>query len=208
MTQEIPEKTSPEEPKVDTNSTADQDQNPEEEKELVEVILEAPQTLYAEMDGLKDQLLRALAEAENTRKRAMREQEEGRKYAITSFAKEVLSVLDNLGRALDSIPADAASDSPLLENLVSGIAMTQQALVTVCERYGIQKIEALGAKFDPHAHQAMCEIEGKAEDVGHIVQVMQEGYQLHGRLLRPALVGVGKASAPLDAEAATPSSQP
>ncbi|MGL4371975.1 MAG: nucleotide exchange factor GrpE [Alphaproteobacteria bacterium] len=181
MTQETPKKTNAEDAEKTLDSALDQDGN-----QLSECASE-------EVDQLKDQLLRALAEAENTRKRALREQEEGRKYAITSFAKDVLSVLDNLGRALDSIPEDTASESTLLENLLNGITMTQQALSTVCERHGIQKIEALGVKFDPHHHQAMCEIEGKEEDVGCVVQVMQEGYQIHGRLLRPALVGVGKA---------------
>ncbi|MGL4824780.1 MAG: nucleotide exchange factor GrpE [Alphaproteobacteria bacterium] len=181
MTQETSEKTNAELAEQIKDSVLDQ-----EESELSEFSSE-------EVGQLKDQLLRALAEAENTRKRAMREQEEIRKYANTSFAKDVLSVLDNLGRALDSIPEDTVSQSPLLENLVNGITMTQQALLTVCERHGIQKIEALGVKFDPHHHQAMCELEGKEEDVGYVVQVMQEGYQIHGRLLRPALVGVGKA---------------
>ncbi len=181
MTQETPEKTNVEDAEKTLDPALDQDEN------------QLSGCASEEVDQLKDQLLRTLAEAENTRKRAVREQEEGRKYAITSFAKDVLSVLDNLGRALDSIPEDVASESPLLENLVNGITMTQQALSTVCERHGIQKIEALGVKFDPHHHQAMFEIEGKEENVGCVVQVMQEGYQIHGRLLRPALVGVGKA---------------
>ena len=161
---------------------------------------ETSSNLLEEMETLKDQLLRALAEVDNTKKRAIREQEDARKYAVTSFAKDVLGVLDNLGRALESVPPEKAKESELLDNLVSGITMTQQALISACGRHGIQQVEALGAKFDPHVHQAMCEIEGEPDQAGKVVQVMQEGYQIHGRLLRPALVGVGKAASKGNAE--------
>lgn len=186
-----------------TQSQDEPKQSVEEQGEIqteVETVEgDAGPNLYEEIDTLKDQLLRALAEVDNTKKRAVREQEDARKYAVTSFAKDMLAVLDNLGRALESVPPEKAKESQLLENLISGITMTQQALVSACNRHGIQQVEAMGAKFDPHLHQAMCEVEGEPDQVGHVVQVMQEGYQIHGRLLRPALVGVGKAASKGDA---------
>lgn len=153
-------------------------------------------SLMEEISTLKDQLLRALAEADNIRKRATREQDDARKYAITQFSRELLSVADNLGRALESIPPEASADTPLLKTIIDGVTMTQSALLNILERHGIQKIPALGEKFDPHLHQAMMEVEGPPEKAGTVIQVLQEGYQIQDRLLRPAMVMVGKTAAP------------
>lgn len=155
-------------------------------------VLSAEASLMEEIAILKDQLLRALAEADNIRKRATREQDETRKYAITHFSRDLLSVSDNLSRALESIPAEDLAESPLLETVVNGVAMTQKELLGILERQGIQKISAMGEKFNPHLHQAMMEVEGPAEMVGKVIQVLQEGYQIHDRLLRPVMVTVGK----------------
>jgi len=177
-----------------TDMTTESDLSPTPETVGDEnAVVSAQANLTEEITALKDQLLRALAEADNIRKRATREQDETRKYAITHFSRDLLSVVDNLSRALESIPAEALTEIPLLKTLVSGITMTQNELFAILGRQGIQKVSALGEKFNPHLHQAMLEVEGPPENVGHVIQVLQEGYQIHDRLLRPAMVTVGKA---------------
>jgi molecular chaperone GrpE len=147
----------------------------------------------AEAAALKDQLLRALAEAENTRRRAQRDREETARYAAAPLARDILPVADNLARALAAVPAEALAKDEALKNLVDGIAATERQLQSALERHAIKVIEALGEKFDSHRHQAMYEMPGDGKPAGTIVQVLQKGYMLHDRLLRPALVGVAKA---------------
>ena len=141
---------------------------------------------------LKDQLLRALAEAENTRRRAQREKEDTAKYAIANFARDVLSVSDNLARALDAVPKETRASSEAMETLYQGVELTQRELQTAMERHGITQIEPLDEKFDHNFHQAMFEIESADTEPGTVVQVVQAGYVIGERLLRPAMVAVAK----------------
>jgi molecular chaperone GrpE len=147
----------------------------------------------AEIARLKDQLLRALAETENLRRRSQRELADAAKYAATGFAKEILPVADNLGRALAAIPAGAAEQDPALKALQDGVAATERQLLAAFERHGIRRIDPMGERFDSNLHQAMFEVPGSGEPAGTIVQVLQPGYLLNDRLLRPAMVGVAKA---------------
>jgi molecular chaperone GrpE len=145
--------------------------------------------LEAENAGLKDQMLRIAAEAENTRRRAERESNDARAYAIQKFARDLLGVADNLSRALQHAPRDNADAS--VKNLVVGLDMTEKELIGAFERNGLKQVNpARGDKFDPNLHQAM--MEQPADDVagGAVLQVMQTGYELMGRIVRPAMVVV------------------
>ncbi len=141
---------------------------------------------------LKDQLLRALAEAENVRRRAQREREDAAKYAIANFARDVLQVSDNLHRALEAIPAAALAADEALKNLHEGVSATERQLDAALERQQVKRIWPMGEKFDANLHQAMFEVQTADQAPGTVVQVMQAGYLIHDRLLRPALVGVAK----------------
>jgi molecular chaperone GrpE len=150
--------------------------------------------LEAELADAKDKLLRALAETENTRRRAQREREDVQRYAVANFAKDVLTVADNLRRAIESASGAPARDE-LTQTLLAGVAATERELQAVLERHGVKKIEpAPGDKFDPNLHEAMFELENTARPAGSIVQVLQPGYRIHDRLLRAAMVGVAKAA--------------
>lgn len=148
--------------------------------------------LESEVADLKDKLLRAVAETENVRRRAQREKEDASKYAIQSFATEMVSVSDNLGRALDSVDEQTRSTDEAVDNLCVGVEMTQRELLNAFERVGIKPIEAEGQRFDHNLHEAMFEIEDKDKPSGTVIQVIQPGYTIRDRLLRPAKVGVSK----------------
>jgi molecular chaperone GrpE len=154
--------------------------------------LERIAELEAETAKLKDQALRALAETENIRRRSEREREDTAKYAISGFAKSLLDAADNLRRAIDAVPAGAVEDDAALKTLVDGVAATERQLLAAFERHGVTRIEPVGETFDPNFHQAMFELPGTGKPPGTIVQVMQPGYVLQGRLLRPAMVGVAR----------------
>lgn len=148
------------------------------------------ETLKAENAALKEQVLRYAAEAENTRRRAERETNDARAYAITKFARDLLGVADNLARALAAHPAVETAD-PAMKNFIVGVEMTEKELMAAFERNGLKKIHpAKGDKFDPHQHQAMMELAETDVAAGGIVEVMQSGYELLGRLVRPAMVVV------------------
>jgi molecular chaperone GrpE len=148
--------------------------------------------VQAELTETKDRMLRAMADVENTRRRATRETDEARKYAMTGFARELLEVADNLGRALASVP-DEAKDNELVKPLIEGVELTQKSLAACFERQKITKVDpAVGERFDHNKHQAMFETESADHAPGSIIQVMQTGYVIADRLLRPALVGVAK----------------
>jgi molecular chaperone GrpE len=150
----------------------------------------------AELADAKDRLLRALAETENLRRRAMRDLEEAHKYAITNFARELLEVADNLSRALDAVPPRARDEIDFVRNLADGIAMTEKALLTSFERHQIAKVTPeIGDRFDHNRHQAMFEVETAAQPPGTVAPVLQPGYTIAERLLRPALVGVARVPA-------------
>ncbi|WP_174280088.1 nucleotide exchange factor GrpE [Sphingomonas bacterium] len=148
--------------------------------------------LEAQLAEARQQALYARAEAENVRRRAEKEAADTRAYAVTSFARDVLGVADNLGRGLAAMPADA-HDDPRFKGLLTGLAATGRELDKVLERHGITKIAALGEMLDPNRHQAMLELPSD-EPPGTVVQEMQAGYLIKDRLLRPALVGVAKAA--------------
>lgn len=150
--------------------------------------------LRAELDETKDRLIRTLAEIENLRRRHARELEEARKYAITGFARELLEVSDNLQRALASVPPKAREKIDLIKNLADGVGMTERTLLACFERHQMAKVEPVkGEKFDPTRHQAMFEVETDDQPPGTVAQVVQPGYVIADRLLRPAMVGVAKA---------------
>ena len=143
--------------------------------------------LTAEVAEWRDKAMRAVAEAENTRRRAERETNDARAYAIQRFAKDLFGAADNLERALAAAPKEAAD--PGVKNLVLGIEMTEKALQSAFERNGLKRIAPeKGAKFDPHLHQAMMEQDDPETDPGAVSQTMQPGYELFGRVLRPAMV--------------------
>jgi molecular chaperone GrpE len=148
--------------------------------------------LQADYVAMKDQLLRAVAETENTRRRLTRERDETAKYAAAAFAKEMLDVADNLHRALAAIPADALARDEALKSLYDGVSATERQLDAAFTRQHIKRLWPEGEKFDSNLHQAMFEVPGTNQPNGTVVQVLQAGYVMHDRLLRPALVGVAK----------------
>ena len=150
--------------------------------------------LIAEAADLKERLLRALADMENLRKRTEREKAEASLYAATNFARDLLPVADSLDRALQSMPRDGRDQlDEATRNLLAGIEVTHKEFLNVFSRHGISRIEPLGEKFDPHFHQAMFEVPDPSAPAGTVVQVMQAGYVIGERCLRPAMVGVAKA---------------
>lgn len=164
--------------------------------------------LEGRIADLTDRLLRAHAEMDNLRKRTEREKDETAKYAISKFLRDVLSVGDNLQRAIAAVPAGAADADPALKALVDGVSMTEREFLNALERNGVKRIDPEGQPFNPHQHQAMVEIEQPDVAPGTVVQVYQPGYILGGdRVLRPAMVVVakgGQKNAPED-KAAAPS---
>ncbi len=159
-------------------------------------VTERLQALETENAQLKDQALRALAEAENTRRRAERDREDASKFGITNFARGLLNVADNLRRALDAIPADLRDGDPRLQALIAGIEATERELLSGFERVGIKKIAALETLFNANLHEVMFEAPGTGKSPGTVVQVIEDGYTIHERLLRPARVGVAKGDGP------------
>jgi molecular chaperone GrpE len=147
-----------------------------------------------EHQELKDRLLRTLAEMENLRRRTQREVEDARKFAVTGFARDLLEVGDNLSRALASVPQEARQQSDFMKNLVLGVEMTERSLQSAFEKHQVRRVEPQkGEKFDHKLHQAMFEVPTGDLPAGAIAEVIQGGYVIADRLLRPALVGVAKA---------------
>ncbi|MBS0521820.1 MAG: nucleotide exchange factor GrpE [Proteobacteria bacterium] len=147
--------------------------------------------LKAEVSELTDKHLRAVAEAQNVRRRAQQDIEKERKFGIERFARDVLSVSDNLGRALSAIPAEESLD-PALRNVITGVRATERELQSVLERHGVTRVEALGKPFNAEFHQAMMEVEDPSVPSGTVVQELIPGYLIAGRLLRAAMVAVSK----------------
>jgi molecular chaperone GrpE len=156
--------------------------------------------LQAEKAELQDKYLRAVAETQNVRRRGQQDAERERKYGIERFAKDVLSVADNLGRALAALPADLQELDPALRNIIAGIQATDRELQSALERHGVTRIESLGKPFSAEFHQAMMEIEDPSVPAGTVVQEMIPGYLIAGRLLRAAMVAVSKGGPPRMAE--------
>ncbi len=150
--------------------------------------------LEAEIAELKDKLLRAAAEAENIRRRSERERADTAKYAVSKFAADVLNVADNLHRAMGAVDPDARARDSFLDTLMGGIEATERELAQIFTRHGIVRIEAMGQPFDPNRHEALFEQPSTEHPPGTVVQVIQDGYMIAERLLRPARVGVAKAA--------------
>lgn len=148
--------------------------------------------LAQELASTRDQLLRTVAELDNTRKRFERDREQDRKFGQSNFAKDMVTVADNLRRALESVP-ESAADNEAVKALVEGVEMTERSLLSALEKHGVQRVSpAAGEPFDYNQHQAMFELENTGHPAGSVVQVLQPGYIIHERLLRPAMVGVAK----------------
>lgn len=156
--------------------------------------------LEAENAELKDRALRVLAEMENLRKRTEREVHDARAYAVTAFARDLLSVTDNLNRALAAVPPD--DEDPALKALAEGVSLTGREFQGILSKHGVVRIDPQpGERFDPNLHQAMFEVPDPSRPTGEVVQVIQPGFALSGRLLRPAMVGVSKGGPKPQAEA-------
>ena len=154
---------------------------------------EAVVRLLKENEELKDRALRVAADMENLRRRTARDVHDARSYAIANFARDMLSVSDNLGRALDAIPAEVkASGDAGFKALIEGVELTERAMLAALERHGVKKLQPEGEKFDPNFHQAMFEIPNPDVPNNTVVQVVQTGYVIGDRVLRPAMVGVSK----------------
>ena len=175
------------ESQIEEFNEKDEDSN-ENDKDSPENIIEK---LNEEIQDLKDQRLRAAAELENLRKRAEKDQSDALKYGVSNFAKEIISIKDNIERAQSSISDDVRSNDDV-KSVVEGLDLIAQSAVSTFEKIGIKKIESLNEKFDHNLHQAMMEIENDQVEPGTIVQELIPGYTLHDRLLRPAMVGVAK----------------
>ena len=171
------------------------DGNPET---TVETLQKTVAELQAQKADLQDKHLRAVAEAQNVRRRAQQDVDKERKFGIERFARDLLSVADNLGRALSAVPADL---DPATKNVVVGVQATERELLSVLERHGVTRIDALGKPFNADFHQAMMEIEDPSVPAGTVVQEMIPGYLLAGRLLRAAMVAVSKGGPPRPVEA-------
>jgi molecular chaperone GrpE len=156
----------------------------------------SPEALVREAAEARDKMLRTLAEMENLRKRTTREVSDARTYGISGFARDVLDIADNLQRALDAVPAEArAAADPGLKALIEGVELTERSLHNALDKNGVRKFDPAGEKFDPNVHQAMYEVPDPSVPAGTVAQVIQSGYMIGDRVLRPALVGVAKGGA-------------
>jgi molecular chaperone GrpE len=176
----------------------DQDYTPETESASDTAVAEGDDlaTLKGENAELKDRLLRALADLENTRRRAERDRLDASQYAVTKFARDILAVADNFARAIEACPADAReSASPQVKAVIEGVEATERQLLGTLERYGVKPIDTSDGKFDPNFHQAIAEVPGEGRVPGNIVSVVQTGYVIGDRLLRPAMVTVARRDA-------------
>ena len=168
-------------PEIEENAALPQENEQSEIEKLKEEIVR-----------LKDQWVRAAAEADNIRKRSQKEKEDTAKYAINAFAADMVTVLETLKRASESIPAAARAESELLGTIGQGVDLTLQELLSIFQRYKINRIDPLNQKFDHNFHQAVAQTERNDVAPGTVVQVIQAGYMIHDRLLRPAMVVVSK----------------
>ena len=186
-------------PQADAASKADEAANPAQDLDPVEV-------LKAEISDLRDQRLRMAAEMENLRRRTAREIKDAKTFAVSGFARDMLQVSDNLQRALAAVPeqGESAADNGL-QTLVEGVELTERAMLSTLERHGVRKLEPMGQKFDPNFHQAMYEVPNTEVPNNTVVDVVQPGYVIGDRMLRPAMVGVSKGGPKEAAPAATAS---
>ncbi len=172
------------------------DDMPVDAEPTLETLQRVIEGLQTENADLQDKHLRAVAESQNIRRRAQQDIEKERKFGIERFARDALSVADNLGRALSALPADLATLDPAVRNVIVGVQATERELQSVLERHGVTRIAALGKPFDANLHQAMMEIEDPSVPSGTVVQEMIPGYLLAGLLLRAAMVAISKGGPP------------
>jgi molecular chaperone GrpE len=183
-----------------------QEGTPAPEVDPTTALLELLTRTEAERDELKDRVLRTLAEMENLRRRTEKEVVDSRIYAMTNFARDMMSVPDNIRRALETVPETLRPTlDAVMQSLLEGIELTERDLIKTFERHGIRQINPMGEKFDPHLHQAMFEAQDPSLPSGHVMNVAQIGYTIGDRILRPALVGVARGgpkavSTPSDAQ--------
>ena len=176
----------PVEKEVDENEKFDSSEDIQDHKD--EIVLELEQKVV----DLKDQLIRSLADGENLRKRTQKDVEHAKKYSHISFIKELVSSVDNLQRALQSIPEDTSSLPEPIKNLIIGLEIVEKEVISTLEKHNVKQINPLGEKFDYNFHQAMFEVATNESDPGTVVEVSQKGYLLYDRLVRPAMVGIAK----------------
>jgi molecular chaperone GrpE len=195
---------------TDSNGNGQKD-NPADTAKAAEPVVSKPyimpddpeegsvEALAKELAETRDKMLRTLAEMENLRKRTAREVADARAYGITGFARDVLDIADNLQRALDAVPAEAkANADPGLKALIEGVELTERSLLNTLEKNGVRKFDPSGEKFDPNFQQAMYEVPDPSVPPGTVAQVVQAGYMIGDRVLRPALVAVSKGGARAD----------
>lgn len=167
--------------------------------------------LLAENTDMRDKLLRTMADMENLRRRTEREKEDTARYAISNFARDVLTIGDNLRRVIEHVPAEATEKDPALKSFLEGVELTERDLLKMLEKHGVTRLDPLGQRFDPNQQQAMYEVPTTDVPEGTVVQVMQAGFTIGDRVLRPALVAVSKGGpkpAPTPKPAAAPDSAP
>jgi len=179
------------EEKASEKETMEAKQFPDEVEEEI-LVEDENNDLEVKINELKDQLMRTLADSENLRKRTLKEVEQAKKYSHISFVRDLVSSVDNLKRALDSVPEDKSNLSEPIKNLILGLEIVEKEIVTTLEKNNIKQISPLGEKFDYNFHQAMFEIPTNDYDPGLVVEVSQNGYLLYDRLVRPAMVGISK----------------
>jgi len=165
---------------------------PEQLREIVRALQDDLDKKTAEVSQKQDQYVRAVAETENVRRRLEKEKEETAKYAITKFAKDILTVGDNFQRVIAAVPKDAVAHDPALRSLLDGVVLAERDYKSALERHGIRIIDPLGQPFNPHNHQAVMEQENPAVPAGTVLQVFQVGYLIDERCLRPAMVVVSR----------------
>ena len=166
--------------------------NPDENGKDDTLTEDTVENLKKEIQELKDQLLRSLADSENLRKRTIKEIGDAKKYSHISFVRDLVSSVDNLQRALEVVPDDKSNLSEPIKNLIIGLEIVEKEIINTLEKNNVKQISPLGEKFDYNLHQAMFEVPTDEREPGYIVEVSQKGYLLHDRLVRPAMVGISK----------------
>ena len=179
---------------IETDKISDQDVIDVKDNENIEEVTndETNENLLKQVSELKDQLMRTLADSENLRKRTLKEIEHAKKYSHITFIRDLVSSVDNLHRALESVPEDKSELSEPIKNLIIGLDIVEKEIITTFEKHNLKQIQPLGEKFDYNFHQAMFEVPTNETEPGYVVEVSQKGYLLHDRLVRPAMVGISK----------------
>ena len=177
---------------VENNIISDEEISEVNDNNVDEQEEDINENLEKQVLDLKDQLMRTLAEGENLRKRTYKEIEHAKKYSHITFVRDLVSSVDNLQRALESVPDDKSKLSEPIKNLIIGLDIVQKEIITNFEKHNLTQIDPLGEKFDYNFHQAMFEVPTNDTDPGIVVEVSQKGYLLHDRLVRPAMVGISK----------------